>query len=353
MNFFTYKDYIKSIHALRLNAVMQVAEKGEEYQLRAKEKLTKNTHEELVKTLLKDKKEIAKFINNFLDYNLKIKYYDLEECNNKHIRKKFGYKDINIVYKLKKDNVFFFIDYQSKIEPKMFLRIINYCINIIYEWSKGEKIKKEMRYPIVVPIVIYTGKESWKKQQDFEEIQAENYQYDNYKIRPKYNLIDKKKITNQRILKDSIHYGINYTKRNWEKITPYIARIATDGELRAIKAERKVDDIRKAEFMKQYEKEEFEVIVASIGDKYLTVLYPDNMIYGRLYYNERYFHLGKDGYSIVGANGEKILIGDMFTAKLSKVNTANGEIVFSKKTNEVKNMYEERSKRRKKESEIE
>ena len=151
---------------------------------------------------------------------------------------------------------------------------------------------------------------------------------------------------NQRILKDSIHYGINYTKRKWEKITPYIARIATDGELRAIKAERKVDDIRKAEFMKQYEKEEFEVIVASIGDKYLTVLYPDNMIYGRLYYNERYFHLGKDGYSIVGANGEKILIGDMFTAKLSKVNTANGEIVFSKKTNEVKNMYEERSKKK-------
>ena len=151
---------------------------------------------------------------------------------------------------------------------------------------------------------------------------------------------------NQRILKDSIHYGINYTKRKWEKITPYIARIATDGELRAIKAERKVDDIRKAEFMKQYEKEEFEVIVASIGDKYLTVLYLDNMIYGRLYYNERYFHLGKDGYSIVGANGEKILIGDMFTAKLSKVNTANGEIVFSKKTNEVKNMYEERSKKK-------
>ena len=207
MKFFTYKDYIKSIHALRLNAVMQVAEKGEEYQLNPKEKLTKNTHEELVKTLLKDKKEIAKFINNFLDYNLKIKYYNLEECNNKHIRKKFGYKDINIVYKLKNDNVFFLIDYQSKIEPKMSLRIINYCINIIYEWSKGEKIKKEMRYPIVVPNVIYTGKESWKKQQDFEEIQAENYQYDDYKIRPKYNLIDINKITNQRLLKEKSLFG--------------------------------------------------------------------------------------------------------------------------------------------------
>ena len=89
----------------------------------------------------------------------------------------------------------------------MFLRIINYCINIIYEWSKGEKIKKEMRYPIVVPIVIYTGKESWKKQQDFEEIQAENYQYDNYKIRPKYNLIDINKITNQRLLKEKSLFG--------------------------------------------------------------------------------------------------------------------------------------------------
>ena len=70
------------------------------------------------------------------------------------------------------------------------------------------------------------------------------------------------------------------------------------------------------------------------------------MIYGRLYYNEEYFHQCKDGYSIVGVNGEKILIGDIFSAKLSKVNTTTGEIVFSKKINEIKNMYNTNNKKK-------
>ena len=80
---------------------------------------------------------------------------------------------------------------------------------------------------------------------------------------------------NQRILNDAITKGVDYARRKWEKITPLIAKIATSSELRAIKAERKLDDIRKAEFMKQYEKQYFDVMVAGIYDNYLLVLYPD------------------------------------------------------------------------------
>lgn len=151
---------------------------------------------------------------------------------------------------------------------------------------------------------------------------------------------------NQRILKDSLNYGIDYAREKWEKITPYISKIATDAELRAIKAENKIDNIRKSEYIKENEKEEYEVIVSSVNDKYLTVLYPDNMVYGRLYYNERYFHLGKDGYSIVGVNGEKVLIGDTFTVKISKINTTTGEIIFTKKTNDIKRAYEDKNKKK-------
>lgn len=151
---------------------------------------------------------------------------------------------------------------------------------------------------------------------------------------------------NQRILKDSLHYGIDYTREKWEKVTPYIARIATSAELRAIKCERKIDDIRKAEYMKQFEKEDFEVIISDIKDKYMTVLYKEQMVYGKLYYNEKCFHLGKDGYSLMGSNGEKILIGDILEVKLSKVNTLTGEIIFTKKTNEIKNIYEDKPKKK-------
>lgn len=151
---------------------------------------------------------------------------------------------------------------------------------------------------------------------------------------------------NQRILKDSLHYGVEYAREKWGKVTPYIARLSTDAELRAIKTERKIDDIRKAEYMKQFEKEDFEVIIADIKDKYMTVLYQKQMIYGKLYYNEKCFHVGKDGYSLIGSDGKKILIGDILNVKLSKVNTTTGEIIFTKKTNEIKNIYEDKPKKK-------
>ena len=140
---------------------------------------------------------------------------------------------------------------------------------------------------------------------------------------------------NQRIFKDSLHYGVDYARKKWSSITPYIAKLATDAELRAVKAEHRLDDIRKAEFMKQYEKQDFEVIVSDIKENFIIVLYPERMVYGKLFYNNRYFHLGKDGYSIMGHNGEKIMIGDIFNARLTKVNILNGEVVFSKGISEI------------------
>lgn len=153
---------------------------------------------------------------------------------------------------------------------------------------------------------------------------------------------------NKRVLKDAIHYGVDYARKKWEKIIPYIARIATDAELRAIRAERKLDDIRKAEFMKQYEKQYFDVIVAGIYDNYMLVLYPDKMIYGRIFFNKKYYHVSKDGTLIYSDKGDKIFIGDSFNAKLLSVNTMTGELVFFKETNVIKEYnYEEKKSKKK------
>lgn len=153
---------------------------------------------------------------------------------------------------------------------------------------------------------------------------------------------------NQRIFKDSLHYGVDYARKKWSSITPYIAKIATDAELRAVKAEHRLDDIRKAEFMKQYEKQDFEVIVSDIKENFIIVLYPERMVYGKLFYNSRYFHLGKDGYSIIGHNGEKIMIGDIFNARLTKVNILNGEVVFSKGISEINEINHTENNRKRK-----
>ena len=80
----------------------------------------------------------------------------------------------------------------------------------------------------------------------------------------------------------------------------------------------------------------------------MLVLYPDKMIYGKIYFNGGYFHPGKDGVSLMGKNGEKILIGDTINAKLLKTNIITGEITFFMRINDVKECNYEEKKGKKK-----
>ena len=92
----------------------------------------------------------------------------------------------------------------------------------------------------------------------------------------------------------------------------------------------------------------FDVIVAGIYDNYMLVLYPDKMIYGKIYFNKKYYHVSKDGTLIYSDKGDKIFIGDSFNAKLLSVNTMTGELVFFKETNVIKECNYEEKKGKKK-----
>ena len=77
MKSFTYKQYIKCIHTLRLSAVLQLAEGREEYTLEDTKK--RYFYDKLVKNILKDKKELTKFINQFIAPRQEVKEDELVE----------------------------------------------------------------------------------------------------------------------------------------------------------------------------------------------------------------------------------------------------------------------------------
>ena len=205
MKSFTYMDYIKCIHTFRLNAVMQLAEEGETYKIQ--QKRVKNRHDKLAKSILKDEKEMAQFINDFLEPNKKIESTKLEKYTNSYITKKYKSKEADIVYKLKDEEIFFLVEHQSKIDNTMPYRILNYCIDIMQEWSKKQKIKKETKYPIIVPIIIYTGIEKWRIPKNFKEKQISSCVFENYKIDLEYNLIEINKISTKFLLKKRSLFG--------------------------------------------------------------------------------------------------------------------------------------------------
>ena len=171
MKIFTYKNYIECIHKLRLNAVLRVAEEGETYNLEVKtqEKNKDKKHDKLVKTILKKPEEMAKIINEFLEPSVEVKSEKLAKYTNSYITQKYKSKEADIVYKIKNEEVFFLVEHQSTIDKKMPYRILNYCVDIMQEWVKNKKLKRQTKYPIVVPIIIYTGIEKSKNKAELQE----------------------------------------------------------------------------------------------------------------------------------------------------------------------------------------
>lgn len=206
MKVFKYSQYIKYIHMLRLNAVLELAEEESEYRLPKKEK-GKKVHDKLVKNILKDEKELANFIHQFINNEIDITTDNLIKFTNSYITKKYRAKESDIVYMLKDQDIFFLIEHQSSIDTTMTYRMLNYCIDIINEWCQSKKLKKIKRYPIVVPIVIYTGDRKWMEPRNFKEKQVSTCIFENYKINLQYNLVDINQLSDECLIEKQTMFG--------------------------------------------------------------------------------------------------------------------------------------------------
>ena len=171
MKIFSYNDYIKCIHTLRLNTVMQLAEESSSYNIGKENTHNKHDkHDKLMKSILKNKKEMSKVINNFLELNELVKEENLIKYTNSYINRKYKSNEADIVYKLKNKEIYFLIEHQSTVDSRMPYRILNYCIDIIQEWCKTNRNRRISKYPVVVPIVIYTGDRKWNVPINFKDI---------------------------------------------------------------------------------------------------------------------------------------------------------------------------------------
>ena len=193
MKVFSYGDYIKSIHIVKRNIVNGLAEESEKYSFDTTkgDKIIENKpHDKLIKDILKDKNEIVNLVNKFLKPNEQILEKNIEKYTNSYITRRYKSKEADIVYKMKDIDIYFLIEHQSTVDYNMPYRILNYCIDIIQEWKREQKGKKIYRYPIVVPIVVYTGKTKWSVSKNYKDQQLKITTYEKYRIDLAYNLID-------------------------------------------------------------------------------------------------------------------------------------------------------------------
>ena len=183
MVIFTPKDYWKYIERFPMPLV--VHEDEEEYQ---KEE-THQYHDKIFKETLDNKKEFIEFIKKYVidEKEIQIEDSDIEKYNTKFITSNFKTKESDIIYKIKEKEVYFIVEHQSTIDNKMPERMLEYCLQLII--GKKRDIKINEKYPLICPIVLYTGRKKWDVPRSISEKQ-ERYEYIKELEYPKYNLVD-------------------------------------------------------------------------------------------------------------------------------------------------------------------
>ena len=144
---------------------------------------------------------MAKFINEFLHPKKEIKEEELFEYKEKVKFEIIKKKRPDIIYYLKNQQVYFIVEEQNEIDDAIRYKMLNYCIEFLQNWTREKDLEEEIQYPIVIPIVIYTGKEEWKIEEDLNSKEIYNVIFKNNEINFEFNLVETKRYSNEFLLK--------------------------------------------------------------------------------------------------------------------------------------------------------
>lgn len=162
---------------------------------------THQYHDKVFKEILDNKKEFVNFIKRYTKYKtVDLKENNIERYNRKFITSNFSAKESDIIYKVKGRDVFIIVEHQSTIDYKMAERMHEYCMELIRSIRKESNNLNKL-YPLICPIVFYTGKKKWDAPRTITEVQEE-YEGIEPLDYPKYNLIDINDYAKQELLKE-------------------------------------------------------------------------------------------------------------------------------------------------------
>ena len=191
---FTIKEYVlyKKQYILRNKGLNDISE---EYHY------INNSHDKIFRKALEDKNNAIKIINRILKED-KVSMDEIEKYNSSYISSKLANSEADIVYKIINQDMFFLIEHQTKIDYSMPYRILKYELEIIESVLIDKNYKnKKYKYPIVIPIVLYTGNKKWNAKLDLRKVQLKWKNYEGQEF-SRYNILDINDFNNEELLQE-------------------------------------------------------------------------------------------------------------------------------------------------------
>jgi len=161
-----------------------------------------NPHDKRHKELLSNKKS---FLSLLRDCVKEPWVYELDEdsitkTNNSFILQDFSEKEADIVYEasLNGKKVIFYIllELQSTVDYRMPYRLLLYIVEILrYYYNQAdasERDNKDFKFPVVFPIVFFSGKDTWTVPFNLKEMFSDYETFGNYVLNFEYMLVNAK-----------------------------------------------------------------------------------------------------------------------------------------------------------------
>ena len=169
----------------------------EKFTLENKNRKINNADDKIYRKMFDVKFEAVQFINEKL--NLKLNEEELEKYNRSFVTQELSNRTADIIYKIKGRNVFFLLEHQTKKDVTMPWRLVEYKIELLQgAIDIKKKGKKNFKIPLVIPIVLYTGREVWNISDEIERIQEKLEGYE--EPFGKYTLIDINQDSDEKLL---------------------------------------------------------------------------------------------------------------------------------------------------------
>lgn len=182
MVIFSYIEYLK--YSKIIKEEYSLNEEVAEYKYDNKK--INHIHDKTFRKILDDKKEFTIFINKIFNLEEKLEEKDIEKYNRKFVSLDYTNQESDVIYKLKNKEIFILVEHQTKIDKKMPIRILKYELEIIR--SRMDE-NNRLEFPIIIPIILYTGKQRWNAKINYPSYNSELARYRGLK-KVEYNLVD-------------------------------------------------------------------------------------------------------------------------------------------------------------------
>ena len=196
MVYFSFNDFVDCEQSGEIYKVKKIGEEIVKYE-QVNGKIKKESIETSIIDIIKNKNELKKFLNDFFEMEQVMGLNDIVYCNK--IKTKIDISNENIVIcKIKNKEIFIIIKEISEIDTNIAYKMFEHSINIIDRWNKGKETQN-IRNPIVIPIVIYTGKKVWKNFNSQIKGKIKYVRFKNNRINFSYNVLNVNEISKEEL----------------------------------------------------------------------------------------------------------------------------------------------------------